>query len=137
MFLSCTTEKREVSSTNNLGLEDKSSNKSLIYIKENSWPRIDPWGTPAFISSHFLFFTIGFSQQNRLNVYPITYSVSLKLKDITVITLLTYCYIGWPMRQLRQCFSMCHSFIDTVQKQSSRRVLWKSCSYRRDVCNFI
>ena len=55
MFLSCTTEKREVSSTNNLGLEDKSSNKSLIYIKENSWPRIDPWGTPAFISSHFFY----------------------------------------------------------------------------------
>ena len=42
MFLSCTTEKREVSSANNLGLEDKSSDRSLIYIKKNSGPRIDP-----------------------------------------------------------------------------------------------
>ena len=41
VFLSCTTEKREVSSANNLGLEDKSSDRSLIYIKKNSGQRID------------------------------------------------------------------------------------------------
>ena len=32
VFSPCTTEKREVSSENNLGLEDKSSDRSLIYI---------------------------------------------------------------------------------------------------------
>ena len=42
MFLSCRTEKREVSSANNLGLGDKSSDRSLTYIKKNSGPRIDP-----------------------------------------------------------------------------------------------
>ena len=38
--MSCTTKKGEVSSANNLGLEDKSSDTSLIYIKQNSEPRI-------------------------------------------------------------------------------------------------
>ena len=42
MFLWCTTEKREVSSANDLGLEDKSSERSSIYIKKNIGPRIDP-----------------------------------------------------------------------------------------------
>ena len=41
IFLPCTTEKRETSA-NNLALEDKSSDKSLIYTKESSGPRIDP-----------------------------------------------------------------------------------------------
>ena len=47
MFLSCTTEKREVSSANNLKLEDKSSDRSLTYVKKNIGPRIDPWVTLA------------------------------------------------------------------------------------------
>ena len=34
MLLLCTTEKREVSSANNLGLEDTSSDRSLIYIRK-------------------------------------------------------------------------------------------------------
>ena len=40
VFLSCTTEKREVLSANKLGLEDKSSGRSLIYIKKNDVPRM-------------------------------------------------------------------------------------------------
>ena len=47
MFLSCTTEKRKMSSANNSGLEDKPSDRLLIYIKKNNGQRIDPWGTPA------------------------------------------------------------------------------------------
>ena len=47
MCLSSTAEKIELSSANNLGLEDKSSDRSLIYIKKNSGPSADPWGTPA------------------------------------------------------------------------------------------
>ena len=38
--------KRETSA-NNLVLEDKSSDKSLIYTKRSSGPRIDPWGTSS------------------------------------------------------------------------------------------
>ena len=40
--MSCTTEKGEVLSANNLGLEDKSSDRSLTYINKNSGLRIDP-----------------------------------------------------------------------------------------------
>ena len=42
MFLSCTAEKREISSANNSGLEDKPSERLLIYIKKNNGQRIDP-----------------------------------------------------------------------------------------------
>ena len=55
VFFSCTTENRGVSSANNAGLEDKSFDRSLIYIyisiyiciKKNCGPRIDAWGIPA------------------------------------------------------------------------------------------
>ena len=36
LFSSCTTEKREVSSANNLGLEERSSDISLIYISRKT-----------------------------------------------------------------------------------------------------
>ena len=46
-FLSNITEKRDVLSANSLGFETKSSEKSFIYIKKSSRPRIEPWGTPS------------------------------------------------------------------------------------------
>ena len=46
------TEKSEVSSANNLGFDAKLSGKSLIQIKTNSGPRIEPWGTPASALPH-------------------------------------------------------------------------------------
>ena len=48
-FLSRTTEEWVVSSANNLGFEDKSSDESLIYINKKIEPRLDPWWTPARI----------------------------------------------------------------------------------------
>ena len=43
----CVKLKKEVSPANDLGLENKSSNISLIYIKENSAPGTEPRGAPA------------------------------------------------------------------------------------------
>ena len=45
-------EKREVSPAKRLVLEDKPSIKSLIYIKNNNSPRMEPWGTPALTLVH-------------------------------------------------------------------------------------
>ena len=45
-------EKSEVSSANNLGFDAKFSDKSLISIKNNSSPRIEPLGTPALALAH-------------------------------------------------------------------------------------
>ena len=45
-------EKRKVSSAKSLILEDKSSAKSLICIKNNNGPRMEPWGTPALTLVH-------------------------------------------------------------------------------------
>ena len=52
MFISCTTENREVSSANSLALDDKPSGKSLIQIKKSNGPKTDPWGTPALTLVH-------------------------------------------------------------------------------------
>lgn len=41
-FLSLATEKRDVTSSNNLGFEDKSFDRSLISIKKKSGSRINP-----------------------------------------------------------------------------------------------
>ena len=46
---SWTIEKRDVSSANNLAIELSPSGRSLIYIKNNRGPRMDPCGTPALI----------------------------------------------------------------------------------------
>ena len=40
-------ESKDVSSTNNSTLDDKLSHKSLIKIRNNNRPNIDPCGTPA------------------------------------------------------------------------------------------
>ena len=48
-----TTENSEVLlSTKSFVLDNKSFVKSLIYDKNRSGPRIDPWGTPALTSAH-------------------------------------------------------------------------------------
>ena len=39
-----------MSSANSLAFEDNPSDKSLIYIKNNNGPSIEPWGTPALTS---------------------------------------------------------------------------------------
>ena len=41
-----------MSSAKSLVLEDKPSAKSLIYIKNNNGPKMEPWGTPALILVH-------------------------------------------------------------------------------------
>ena len=53
--LSNITEKRDVSSANSLGFETRFSDKSFIYIKKSSGPRIEPWGTPASTLTHVEF----------------------------------------------------------------------------------
>ena len=41
-LLSRTTEKRDISSVNNIGFEDKPSDRSLTYNKKESGTKIDP-----------------------------------------------------------------------------------------------
>ena len=48
---SCTTENYEVSLAKSLGFEDRFSAKSMILIKDSSDPKIELWGTPAWIFS--------------------------------------------------------------------------------------
>ena len=51
-FVSWTTENREVSSAKSLGFYHKSLDKSLMKIKNNEGPRIEPCGTPALTAAH-------------------------------------------------------------------------------------
>ena len=48
-----TTEKLEVSSTKSLTFEVSLSGKSLIWIKNNKGPKIEPWGIPVLSCDHF------------------------------------------------------------------------------------
>ena len=41
--------KRQVSSANNRGVESMLLDMSLIYNKNRSGPKVDPWATPIFI----------------------------------------------------------------------------------------
>ena len=74
MFLLCTTEKREVSSANNLGLDDKSSDRSLIYIKKNSGPRMDPLRTTFCLR----FFRKHFIKRRRFSEIPYRFNLSIR-----------------------------------------------------------
>ena len=49
VLISRTTEKREVLSAKGLAFVDRSSERSLMQIKNNSGPSMDSWGTPASI----------------------------------------------------------------------------------------
>ena len=46
-WMSLTTEKRDVSSAKSLQFEDTPFDKSLMQIRSNNGPKIEPWGTPA------------------------------------------------------------------------------------------
>ena len=52
VFTSWTTEKSEVSFANRLTFVIKSSQRSLIWMKNNNGPSINHWGTPASILVH-------------------------------------------------------------------------------------
>ena len=62
VFMSFLTKKRDASSANNFALEDRSPDKSFMYIKNNNAPKMQPWGTPAvtFIHSDVWSFRIAF-----------------------------------------------------------------------------
>ena len=51
VLISWTTENRNVPSANSLHSILRPSDKSLIYIKNNKSPNIDPWGTSAWTSA--------------------------------------------------------------------------------------
>ena len=42
VVMSCVTENRDVSSVNNFVLEDRSPDKSFMYIKNNNGPKMEP-----------------------------------------------------------------------------------------------
>ena len=50
VLLSWITENKNVSSGNSLAFEGNPSDKSLIYIKNNNGPVMEPWGSPALTS---------------------------------------------------------------------------------------
>ena len=50
VLLSWITENKDVSSANSLAFEGNPSDKSLIYIKNNNGPVMEPWGSPALTS---------------------------------------------------------------------------------------
>ena len=45
--MSCVTENRDVLLANSFALEDRSPDKSFMYIKNNNCPKMEPGGTPA------------------------------------------------------------------------------------------
>ena len=47
ILLSIITEKTDVSSANILKLYRRPSGKSLMKIRKNKGPRMEPWGTPV------------------------------------------------------------------------------------------
>ena len=50
--MSLTTEKIDISSISNLAFDEMSSATSLMYIKENKCPKIQPYVTPASMGVH-------------------------------------------------------------------------------------
>ena len=50
--MSCVTKNRDVSSANSFALENRSPDKSFIYIKNNNGPKMEPCGTPALTFRH-------------------------------------------------------------------------------------
>ena len=52
IFVSPTTENREVSSAKSLGFDDNPFDNSLMQIKNNKGPRIEPCGNLALTAAH-------------------------------------------------------------------------------------
>ena len=50
--MSCVTENRDALSANNFALEDRSPDKSFMYIKNNNGLKMKPWGTPTVTFCH-------------------------------------------------------------------------------------
>ena len=68
LSLLCTRESKEVSSANNLVLDDNSSAKSFMYIKKSSGPSIEPSGTPALTLVHVRLKLLSFSVLSILSL---------------------------------------------------------------------
>ena len=49
VLTSCAMEKRGLSSANRLAAVDRYSDRSLMYIKNNSGPSMEPWDKPASV----------------------------------------------------------------------------------------
>ena len=47
VVMSYATENRDVSSANHFVLENRSPDKSFMYIKNNNGSKMEPWGTPG------------------------------------------------------------------------------------------
>ena len=58
VFMSWATLKRDVSSANDFALEDKSSDKSFVSIKNSNGPRMEHWRKPALTFSHVGFWPL-------------------------------------------------------------------------------
>ena len=67
-----TTENRDVSSTNNFGLDAKSSGKSLVYNRKINGPIIELCRTPASTAANALLSFLRSLSQYRIN-YLICY----------------------------------------------------------------
>ena len=90
VLLSWITENKDVSSAKSLTFEDNPSDKSLIYIKNNNGPSMEPWATPALTSDQseacpfnktlcFLFFR---KSQKRFSKLPdIPFCFNLKMRS--------------------------------------------------------
>ena len=78
-----------MSSANSLAFEDNPSDKSLIYIKNNNGPSIEPWGTPALTSDQpetcplnktlcFLFFRKSHKRFIKLPDIPFCFNLKMR-----------------------------------------------------------
>ena len=88
-MLSWITEIKDVSSANSLAFEDNPSDKSLIYIKNNNGPSMEPWGTPALTSDQsaicpfnktlcFLFLRKSHKRFSKLPDMPFCFNLKMK-----------------------------------------------------------
>ena len=94
-LLSWITENKDVSSANSLVFEDNLSDRSLIYIKNNNGPSMDPWGTRALISDKsdtypfnktlcFLFLRKSHKRFSKLPDIPLCFNLKMGLSCQTL-----------------------------------------------------
>ena len=50
--MSWTMEKIDVSSADNFAVDGRLLPRSFMYVRKNSSPKLEPWGTPASIGDH-------------------------------------------------------------------------------------
>ena len=84
-----TTENKDVSSASSLVFEDNPSEKSLIYIKNNNGPSMEPWGIPALTSGQsetcpfnktlcFLFLRRSYKRFSKLPDIPFCFNSKMR-----------------------------------------------------------